>query len=112
MQAGQALRVFQHQFVQVAVMDVQGLRLPVQGLNHMGMAVSDVGHIVIDVQVFFTPGIIQPDALPFDDMHRFVVEQGCACAQQAVASFQNFCVNCHLVFKNNLWSSFQYLGSE
>ena len=55
----------------------------------------NVGNIVVDIQVFFSVSVVQPDALAPDDMQRFVVEQGGAGAQQAVTPLEKLCVNCH-----------------
>ncbi len=59
----------------------------------------NVGNIVVDIQVFFSVSAVQPDAFAPDDMHRFVVEQGRAGAQQAVAPLQELCIHCHRCFQ-------------
>ena len=70
----QAFGVVEDAFMQIAAVDVQRLRLCVHGLDDVGVAVADTGHVVVHIQVAAAFGVEQPDALPARDVERILVE--------------------------------------
>ena len=63
------LGVIEHQFVQVAGVRVEYLRLFADGLDHAWMTVTDVRHIVVHVQVLSAVRVVQPYTLTGHNMH-------------------------------------------
>ncbi|MNL11063.1 hypothetical protein D3C87_1318840 [compost metagenome] len=85
---GQALGVAHHVFIQVAGVDVQRGGLAVHGLGHVRVAVTDAGHVVVDVEVAATVDVEQPDAFAAYQVQRFVVEQRRGAAEYAMTALQ------------------------
>ncbi|MNE87284.1 hypothetical protein D3C80_1844700 [compost metagenome] len=69
-------------------MDIQGRRLTVHRLDHAGVAVTDAGHVVVDVQVALAVGVEEPHTLAAHRVQRFVVEQRGLAAERALAALQ------------------------
>ncbi|MOA42260.1 hypothetical protein D3C78_1642980 [compost metagenome] len=69
-------------------MNVKAGCLAANRLDHVGMAMPDIGHVVVDIQVTFAVGTIQPDGFALHEMERFLVEQRCLLAYQSVSAFE------------------------
>jgi len=56
-------------------MDIENGRLAAQGRHHTRVAMADVRHIVIGIQVALAAGVIQPYAVAVHQMQWLVVKQ-------------------------------------
>ncbi len=54
---------------QIPGVDIEGLDLSRHRLDHMRVAMPDVGHVIVSVKVGIALGIVQPDAGRPDNMH-------------------------------------------
>jgi hypothetical protein len=52
------------------------------------MAMPDVRHVVVHVQVAATVGVVKPDAFAADDVQRFFIEETIGRAQQLPSAGQ------------------------
>jgi hypothetical protein len=86
-------------------MRIQRLDLFADRLDHMGMTMPNVRHVVIHVQVFVAVGIVEPDTLTAHDMHGLVIEETVCRAEQIAAPLDHCCfVGAHIRFLNQLAS--------
>ena len=70
----QPFAVVQHLGSEIARVGVQGAHLARDGLDHMGMAVPDMRHVVIGVEIAAARGVGQPHALAPHHMQRRIVK--------------------------------------
>ena len=82
----QALRVIEHVVMQVPGVCVKRLDLFLQCFDNMWMAVPDVWHVVIHVEILISVRVEQPDSLAFHKVHGIVVEKAVSGAQQFTAT--------------------------
>ena len=74
--AGKPLHIVQKQFVQVTGMRVQNTRLRADRIDHARVAMSDMRHIIIAVQVFSSLSIPDPNTVAAHDVYRVIIEGG------------------------------------
>ena len=106
--AGQPFDVIQNIIVQVARVGVQRRRLFRDRLDHLGVAVADMRHIVVAVQI--GPAVLVPHmhARGAGDMHRVVVKSWHIRPHQARAAGDHICHSVSFtaprrVFTSPLW---------
>ena len=80
--------VVQDSFVEVSAVDVQRAGLGPHRRGHTGIAVTNTGHVVVEVHVPFAGRVINPDAIAPDDVNGLRVEQGHPLAEQTVAAVE------------------------
>ena len=73
-------------FVQIAAVHVQRRLLTRHRLDHIGVGVTDAGHVVVHVDVTAAVGVVEVGAFAADDVQRRAVEQRRAGAQRLVAT--------------------------
>ena len=81
----QALNVIENALVQITGVCVEGGRLLMDRVDHPWVAVTDMRHIVVAVEVPFALGIVKPDIFPANNVHRIVIEQRCVLAEETIA---------------------------
>ena len=87
----QSLNIVENATVRVAGVGVERRSLPRDRLDHMGVAVADVGHVVVAVQVPAAVAVPDPDPLTTDQRHRLIVEGGNVGAEQLRATRHHLC---------------------
>jgi hypothetical protein len=87
-EGGEALGVSHDVLIEIAGVDVEDRGLAGERRDDARMAMADVRHIIIGVEIAFTLGVIQPDAFAPDQMQRPFVKERRVAAQNAIASFQ------------------------
>ena len=83
---GQPLHIVEDAFVRIAGVGVERGRLIGDGLHHARVAVPDMGHVVVAVEIAPPGGVPEPDALSPHDMDGVVVEGGHVGAEQGAAA--------------------------
>ena len=84
----QSLAIVQDALVQVAGGEIEPAGLVRQRLHHMGMAMADVGHVVVGVEVDAPVAVPDPDPLPLHQVQWAVVEERRAGAEQPMSTFK------------------------
>src|SRR5690606_26564746 len=82
----QPLDIVENALVQVARVGVEHRRLPADRLDHPRVAMADMRHIVVAVEIPPPVRIPQPDALAPHQMHRVIVEERHVAAEQPLAA--------------------------
>jgi hypothetical protein len=55
------------------------------------VAVTDMWHIVVAVEITFALGIVKPDIFSANNVYRIVIKQRCVFAKQSIApGYQSF----------------------
>ena len=90
----QPLGIVENNFIEIARIGVQGLRLPGNRRHHVRVAVTDMRDIVVGIEISLSCGVKEPDALPAHRMKWKVVKlpQGRP-EQSATAVHQRFLHN-------------------
>ena len=84
---GQALDIVQDRLVEIPRVRVQRGGLARNRFDHMGMAVPDMGHVVVAVEILLAVDIPQPDTLALHQVDRVVIKGRQVRAEQFPASF-------------------------
>ena len=73
---GKAVNVVQNAIMQIACMSVQRAGLAANRFNDTGVTVSDMGHIIVAIQIFTPRSVPQPNTIAFHEMDGVVVKRG------------------------------------
>ena len=82
----QTLHIVEDALVRIARVGVERRSLIGDGLHHARVAVPDMGHVVVAVEIAPPGGVPEPDALSPHDMDGVVVEGGHVGAEQGAAA--------------------------
>ena len=85
---GERLAVVEDRLVEVAGRQVQPPGLRRQRVHHVGVAMADMGHVVVGVEVDPALAVPDPHPLPPHQVERPVVEERRAGAEQPVPAFE------------------------
>ena len=85
---GERLGVVEDGLVEIAGREVEPPGLRSQRAHHVGMAMADMGHVVVGVEVDPALAVPDPDPLPPHQVERPVVEERRAGAEQPVPAFE------------------------
>ena len=85
---GERLGIVEDLLVQITGREIERPGLPAERVHHMGMAMADMGHVVVGVEIGPALAVPDPDPLPSHQVERPVVEERCAGAEQPVPAFK------------------------
>jgi hypothetical protein len=80
------LGIVEQRFIEVARVDVERARLARERIDDVRMTVPDTRHVVVDIEVFATLAIPQPNAFAAHEMQRPVVEERRLRSEDAIAA--------------------------
>jgi hypothetical protein len=67
--------IVQNPFVQIARVGVQRCDLPTDRFDHARVAMPDMGHVIVAIEISLAVRIPDPDAFAPHQMHRLVIKR-------------------------------------